>query len=91
METEKAIEVLKKFLNEKEDIYKFLELNPAVETILREFRKQEKMIDLMIKHFYDIINNDDNASLFPYEVYLGYDNIEERIEQYFEKKAEEVE
>lgn len=61
--------------------------NIAIEPILKELDKQEKMIDIIIKHICDIIDNDDNASLLPF--YNSDDNIEEKVKQYFEKKAEQ--
>ena len=85
-------EVINKFNEIKEEYNRFDGLREYVEAMdfmLNHITKQEKMIDIIIKHICDIIDNDDNASLLPF--YNSDDNIEEKVRKYFEKKAEESE
>lgn len=100
MELEEAIKKLKKPKNidlitlirqfKREGIENFVVTRPdIIETVLNHLTKQKKMIESLIKHICDIIDNDDNASLLPF--YNSDDNIEEKVKQYFEKKAEESE
>lgn len=57
--------------------------NIAIEPVLKELDKQEKMIELMA---YEIDRLDDGSV-----TYSGHENFIENIKQYFEKKAEEAE
>jgi len=57
------------------------------QTILTHLTKQDKMIDIIIKHICDVIDNDDGACLLPF--YNSDENLEEKVKQYFEKKVEE--
>ena len=87
METEKAIKELKaKYKTEYLD-------DTEVAFLFKELEKKEKIINEMAKHCADVILNDNNASLFPYEVYekAKEDRFEiiKNVKQYFEKKAEE--
>lgn len=88
MELEEAIKILKTQLDTKNEkgYYKPM-CEEATRVVLNHLTKQEKMIESLIKHICDIIDNDDNASLLPF--YNSDDNIEEKVRQYFEKKAEE--
>lgn len=52
-----------------------------------ELEKKDKIIELMIKHLCNVIDNDDNASLLPF--YDSDDNLEEKVKKYFERKAED--
>lgn len=58
------------------------------ETILAELEKKDKIIELMIKHLCDVIDNDSDASLLPF--YDSDDNLEAKVKKYFERKAEDV-
>ena len=69
--------------------FKCIDAINLIDDVLNHITKQEKMIDIIIKHICDIIDNDDNASLLPF--YNSDDNIEEKVRQYFEKKVEESE
>ena len=104
-EQEEAIEILNKFMNNEMqrdklersrdggwkigDIYKHLELNPALEIILsmlqeqqEENKKKDKIIDLMAEIFY---------KRFKAELLLEYGfESEEQLKQCFERKVEDV-
>lgn len=80
-----AIEIVLKELERcKADLY---ETNNIISDYIDITAKQDKIIELMVKHICDIIDNDDNASLLPF--YDSDNNIEEKVKQYFENKAEE--
>ncbi len=72
----------------KENKNSYIRLNfVQVEFLVSLIQKQSKVIDEMVKHFADIIDNDDNASLLPF--YNSDENIEEKVKQYFYRKVEE--
>ena len=87
MELEEAIKKLNEIKEEYNRFDGLKEYVEAMDFMLNRITKQEKMIDIIIKHICDIIDNDDNASLLPF--YNSDDNIEEKVRQYFEKKVEE--
>lgn len=91
MELEEAIQTLKDFAKYGRYYSNNTEhhMKTAINTVLNHLTKQDKMIHIMIKHICDVIDNDDNASLLPF--WNSDDNLEEKVKQYFEKKAEEVE
>ena len=64
-------------------------MKTAINVVLNHITKQEKIIELLIKHICDVIDNDDGACLLPF--YNSDENLEEKVKQYFEKKAEESE
>lgn len=67
-----------------QDCQKFVQ---AIETILVELEKKDKIIELMIKHLCNVIDNDSDASLLPF--YDSDDDLEEKVKKYFERKAED--
>lgn len=70
----------------KDSLIDILGVGDNEETILAELEKKDKIIELMIKHLCDVIDSDDNASLLPF--YDSDDNLEEKVKEYFERKAE---
>lgn len=89
MELEEAIQTLKDFAKYGRYYSNNTEhhMKTAINTLLNHLTKQEKMIELLIKHICDVIDNDDGACLLPF--YNSDENLEEKVRQYFEKKAEE--
>ena len=76
--------------NEKEELKADLyEANNIISDYIDTTTKKEKMIELLIKHICDVIDNDDGACLLPF--YDSDENLEEKVKQYFEKKVEESE
>ena len=86
------------------DVYKHLELNPAIETLLQyinqleqENNKQSKIIDEMAKEMYSNISMLEMAKIGqaidydPRKMFAGISDEEaiDCIKQYFEKKVEE--
>lgn len=85
MTEDEAIGILKTMCTDNFCIEQ-LKTKQAIETILGELEKKDKIIELMIKHLCDVIDSDDNASLLPF--YDSDDNLEEKVKEYFERKAE---
>ena len=105
---QEAIEILNKFKNNEMqrdkleisryggwkigDIYKHLELNPAIETVLSMIEKKDKQIDLMAEFIskQDVeeeicIKNKTN----PDWCNEDYTNCKDCIKQYYERKSKE--
>lgn len=85
MTEDEAIGILKTMCTDNFCIEQ-LKTKQAIETILGELEKKDKIIELMIKHLCDVIDSDDNASLLPF--YDSDDNLEEKVKEYFERKVE---
>lgn len=106
MEFEEAVKILENFKNNKlehdkleiryhggfkmGDIYKFTELNPAIETLLNHLTKQEKMIELMSRFIDTELSSEHLSKVLKIDV-KPLETYREDIKQYFENKAEESE
>jgi hypothetical protein len=90
MELEEAIERLKRGIEDTmfSTLYSQEQEEEDIKTVLNHLTKQDKMIELLIKHICDVIDNDDGACLLPF--YDSDENLEEKVKQYFENKVEEV-
>lgn len=90
MNEDEAIEILKhvNIVRKFSGIYSSTEtIHKAIETILAELEKKDKIIELMIKHLCNVIDNDSDASLLPF--YDSDDNLEAKVKKYFERRAED--
>lgn len=91
MELEEAIERLKRGIEDTmfSTLYSQEQEEEDVKAVLNHLTKQEKMIDLMIDDLETEYSHYEPCLIDEFVDCEKYENCEECIKQYFEKKAEE--
>ncbi len=102
---QEAIEILNKFKNNEMqrdkleisryggwkigDIYKHLELNPAIETVLSMIEKKDKQIDLMAEHiaFNQKVNSYEDIKTYKEQIKQHYENQSKLFKYNYNKKS----
>ena len=102
---QESIEILNKFKNSEMqrdklergrdggwkigDIYKLLELNPAIETVLSMIEKKDKQIDLMAEHiaFNQKVNSYEDIKTYKEQIKQHYENQSKLFKYNYNKKS----